>query len=158
MASDGKNDEFKDLIREYVKEVMNEFMGAAACPGYTLPMGMAMDPESLSTAPKIKGMWPKQKKKKKKRAVTEAASNKMFADDLLKAHPEYAEAVQQWFDAYEDTEIDYRSEDLFSFKLGFLAVESDSIADYAIWDPFEDRWIHKSHPLFQHILGLIKKH
>jgi hypothetical protein len=70
MASDGKTDEeFKSLIREFVKEIVKEFMGAGACPGYTLPLGMEMDPESLSKSPKIKGMWPKQKKKKKNRKI-----------------------------------------------------------------------------------------
>ena len=63
MASDGKSDDFDTLIREYVKEVINEFMGAGACPGYTLPLGMAVDPESPTF--KLKGKWPRPKAKKK---------------------------------------------------------------------------------------------
>ena len=64
-----ENSELEDLIREYVREVVKEFTGVGAIAGYTLPLGMAMDPETLSTRPKIKGKWPKPNygKKKKKR-------------------------------------------------------------------------------------------
>lgn len=67
MAQSGKDDDFEALVKEYVREIVKEFTGAAACPGYTLPLGMAMDPESLSTKPKLKGKWPKPSYKKKRK-------------------------------------------------------------------------------------------
>lgn len=56
-------DEFDQLLRELVEEIVNEFTGAGACPGYTLPLGMSIDPESPTL--KLKRKWPKPKAKKK---------------------------------------------------------------------------------------------
>lgn len=61
-----KENELKMLIREYVKEIVKEFTGVGAAPGYALPLGTKMDPESLSSSPKIVGLWKKQSKAKTK--------------------------------------------------------------------------------------------
>lgn len=52
----------EDLIREAAKAMIDEFTGVGAIAGYTLPLGMEVDPESLS----LKGKWKKPKRKKKK--------------------------------------------------------------------------------------------
>lgn len=82
MASNEKDDDFKAFIREYVKEVVNEFTGAGACPGYTLPLGMDMDPESLSSKPKLKGKW--KKPKQKKTSVNEAIHDSVHRAELIR--------------------------------------------------------------------------
>lgn len=50
----------EDLVREAIEAMIDEFTGVGAIAGYTLPLGMAVDPESLS----LKGKWKKKKKKK----------------------------------------------------------------------------------------------
>lgn len=57
------DEDLEEFLREYVRDIVNEFTGAGAAAGYTLPLGMKMDPESLT----LKGKWPSPRKKKKKR-------------------------------------------------------------------------------------------